>query len=109
MQVIPDDIDFSAYMDEPEQHNVRPASDWLQDTIDSFYTPTSAVPAPTMLWNKAKDKVQFRPGEVSLWAGVNGHGKSMFLSQVVLDLCYQAERVMVSLVRNEARSSRCTG
>jgi twinkle protein len=33
---------------------------------------------------------------VSLWAGINGHGKSMFLSQVVLDLCYQAERVMVA-------------
>lgn len=96
MQLIPDHIDFSAYMDEPEQHNVRPASDWLQDTIDSFYTPSTAAPAPTMLWHKTKSKVQFRPGEVSLWAGVNGHGKSMFLSQVELDLCYQAQRVMVA-------------
>jgi twinkle protein len=96
MQLIPDDIDFSAYMDEPEQHNIRPASDWLQDTIDAFYAPASSARVPTMLWKKTSGKVNFRPGEVSLYAGVNGHGKSMFLSQVELDLCYQAERVMVA-------------
>jgi twinkle protein len=96
MQLVRDDIDFSAYMEEPEQHNVRPASDWLQDTIDAFYQPADMTPIPTMLWQKTRDKVKFRPGEVSLWAGINGHGKSMFLSQVELDLCYQAERVMVA-------------
>ena len=96
MQLIPDDIDFAAYMNEPEQHNIRPASDWLQDTIDAFYAPPNSTPIPTMLWKKTNGKVKFRPGEVSLWAGVNGHGKSMFLSQVELDLCYQAERVMVA-------------
>lgn len=96
MHVIPDDIDFAAYMDEPEQHNVRPASDWLDDTIASFYAPADSTPVPTMLWQKTRNKVKFRPGEVSLWAGVNGHGKSMFVSQVELDLCYQAERVMVA-------------
>lgn len=96
MQLIPDDIDFAAYMDEQEAHAVRPASDWLQETIDAFYAPSDASAVPTMLWEKTREKVRFRPGEVSLWAGINGHGKSMFLSQVELDLCYQAERVMVA-------------
>lgn len=96
MQLIPDEIDFSQYMTEPEGHAVRPASEWLDDTIAQFY-PTGTEPrAPGMLWTKAGDRVKFRPGEVSLWAGVNGHGKSMFLSQVELDLIYQAERVMVA-------------
>lgn len=96
MQLIADTIDFAQYMQEPEQHNVRPASDWLQDTINDFHAPPDSTPMPTMLWDKTKEKVKFRPGEVSLWAGMNGHGKSMFLSQVVLDLCYQAQRVMVA-------------
>jgi twinkle protein len=96
MNLIPDNIDFSAYMEEPEQHDIRPASDWLQETIDAFYAPPDTTSAPTMLWKKTAGKVNFRKGEVSLWAGVNGHGKSMFLSQVSLDLCYQAERVMVA-------------
>lgn len=96
MHVIPDTIDFAAYMIEPEHHNVRPASDWLDETIESFYQTSHAPRVPGMLWQKTTDRVQFRPGEVSLWAGINGHGKSMFLSQVVLDLCYQAERVLVA-------------
>lgn len=96
MQLIPDDIDFSAYMEEPEQHNVRPASDWLDATIAAFYAPPDTAPVPGMLWQKTGTKVRFRAGEVSLWAGINGHGKSMFLSQVELDLCFQAERVMVA-------------
>jgi twinkle protein len=96
MQLIEDTIDFSAYMEDTQQHNVRPASDWLAETIDSFYLPSNTAPVPTMLWAKTKDKVKFRPGEVSVWAGVNGHGKSMFLSQVSLDLCWQSERVMIA-------------
>lgn len=96
MQLIADSIDFSAYMQDTEQHNVRPASDWLEETIAAFYNTDDGPRHPGMLWQKASDKIRFRPGEVSLWAGINGHGKSMFLSQVVLDLCYQAERVMVA-------------
>lgn len=96
MELIPDTIDFSSYMQEPEQHNVRPASDWLEETIAAFYAPVDSTPIPGMLWQKTAGLVKFRPGEVSIWAGINGHGKSMFLSQVELDLCYQAERVMVA-------------
>jgi twinkle protein len=96
MQLVTDDIDFSAYMQEQEVHAVRPASSWLEETIAEFHAPATGIRAPEMLWAKARERIRFRPGEVSLWAGVNGHGKSMFLSQVVLDLCYQAERVMVA-------------
>lgn len=96
MQLIPDDdIDFAAYMTETEHHNVRAASDWLHDVTNAFHAPDEGPRAPGMLWLKTVGKVAFRPGEVSLWAGVNGHGKSMVLSQVVLDLMYQAERCLV--------------
>lgn len=111
MQLIPDDINFAAYMEEPEEHRIIPASSVLEQTIALIYPPSDMPKFPTMLWDKAKDKVEFRPGEVSLWAGVNGHGKSMFLSQVGLDLCYQGERVMnasfeMSAPRQMQRMSR---
>jgi twinkle protein len=96
MELIPDTLDFSAYMQEPERHNVRPASDWLADTINSFHAPDEGGRVPHPLWQKTMHKIKFRPGEVSIWAGVNGHGKSMFLSQVALDLCYQGERCMIA-------------
>lgn len=96
MELVPDSIDFSAYMQEPEQHKIRPASSWLEETANLFYAPNEGGVLPGPLWEKVRDKVRFRPCEVSLWAGINGHGKSMFLSQVVLDLCYQAQRVLVA-------------
>jgi twinkle protein len=111
MNVIPDTIDFSDYMEETESHEVHPASHWLNDTINAFHSEEPELRSPTMLWQKTMDKVHFRPGEVSLWAGVNGHGKSMFLSQVTLDLCKQGQRVMVASfemkpVRQMQRMSR---
>lgn len=95
MELIRDTIDFNAYKEEPESHKVRAASDFLQATIDSFYAPASTNRPPFPLWTKANGKIAFRPGEVSLWAGINGHGKSMMLSQVSLDLLLQDERVLV--------------
>jgi twinkle protein len=111
MNIIPDTIDFSQYMEETESHAVHPASHWLQETIDAFHAPEHLIPAPTLLWGKTRGDIHFRPGEVSLWAGINGHGKSMFLSHMTLDLCVQRSRVMVASfemkpVRQMQRMSR---
>ena len=38
---------------------------------------------------------EFRHGEVTVWTGYNGHGKSLMLSQVELGLVDQGERFMV--------------
>lgn len=98
MNLIPDTLDFSQYMEETESHAVYPASHWIEQTIKAFYPPDDEpiFRPPTMLWDKTSGKIHFRPGEVSLWAGINGHGKSMFLSQVMLDLCKQKQRCMVA-------------
>lgn len=95
MELIRDDIDWNAYREEPESHKVRSASEFLSETIAAFYPLHDAVVAPKPLWDKANGKVAFRAGEVSLWAGINGHGKSMMLSQVSLDLMIQREKVLV--------------
>ncbi len=94
MQLIKDTIDFNAYREEPETHKVRPASDFLAETIAAFYPPAGAAVSPRPLWEKTNGKIAFRPGEVSLFCGANGHGKSMFLSQVEIDLMTQGERVL---------------
>lgn len=94
MELIKDDIDFAAYAEEPESHKVRPAGDFLQETIAAFYPPSDTQKPPRPLWDKADGKIAFRPGEVSLWAGINGHGKSMYLSQIELDLMAQGQKVL---------------
>ncbi|MFK0377833.1 toprim domain-containing protein [Pandoraea sp. NPDC090278] len=38
---------------------------------------------------------ELRPGEVTVWTGYNGHGKSLLLNQVLVGLMFQGERVCV--------------
>lgn len=38
---------------------------------------------------------EFRPGEVTVWTGINGHGKSLLLGQVMLGLMGQGDRACV--------------
>lgn len=57
---------------------------------------------PSMLMSKARG-LQFRPSEVTAWLGFNGHRKSMFTSQVAVELAMQKRRVlMVSLEMDPA-------
>ncbi|VVE31315.1 hypothetical protein PEP31012_03691 [Pandoraea eparura] len=97
MQVLKADvINLSDYMtDTAEWHKVRPASEWMNAVVDHFHRPPE-MPAVRLGWTKTWGKVDLRDGEVTLWAGVNGHGKSIITSQVALDLCTQGQKVCIA-------------
>ncbi|WP_205191558.1 toprim domain-containing protein [Burkholderia sp. LMG 13014] len=59
-----------------------PADDQAHDPYLSFC-------GMSQLW------FEFRQGEVTVWTGYNGHGKSLLLNQVLLGLMTQGERVCV--------------
>lgn len=91
-----DDIDFALYERETEvQQKIKPASTWIQELIDRLKNPVSAVHR-LMPWSKTHGLVQFRPGEVTLWGGANGNGKSLVTGMVALSLCAQGEKVAVA-------------
>lgn len=46
-------------------------------------------------WSKTA-AVRFLPAELSLWTGINGHGKSLFLNQMMLEAVAQGEKVFVA-------------
>jgi twinkle protein len=46
-------------------------------------------------FNTDGTKFALRNGEVSLWAGVNGHGKSFLTSQIALDLTAAGKKVLI--------------
>lgn len=61
-----------------------------------FYPQHSADAHPTLrLGVKDCEWFEFRPGELSVWTGYNGHGKSLLNNQVLLGLMDQGERVCV--------------
>ena len=88
----PDDIDFSLYEKETDaQQKVKPASDYVQELIDRIKSPVRPNHR-YMPWAKTYGLFQFRPGEVTVWGGANGNGKSMVTGFVALGLLSQGER-----------------
>jgi len=96
LHIIPDTIDFDAYLHETDaQTHVKPASVWMEALIERLRHPdqTKKVFLP---WERAHGVFNFRPGEVTLWAGQNGHGKTQVVSQVVLSLMGQGEKACIA-------------
>lgn len=91
-----DDIDFSLYESETEaKQKVKSASIWVQELIDRIKSPISQ-PRVVMPWRKTHNLIQFRPGEVTIWGGANGQGKSLVTGQVALSLCAQNAKVCIA-------------
>ena len=96
MKLIQDDIDLSAYMDTPDfRAKVRSAADFREATKLALRPPEQAERFPEILIPNAHDTIAFRPGEVTAWVGYNGHRKSMFTTQVALDMAVQEQRVLI--------------
>lgn len=97
LRLVPDDIDFGFYMRESEaEAKVKPASFWDDELIDEFTQHHGGIAYPRLPWHRLREHVAIRPGEVSLWFGFNGHGKSLILGQAITGLCAQGERACVS-------------
>lgn len=47
-------------------------------------------------WPKTHENIKLRPGEVSIWAGINGHGKSAVISNVIGNLVMDGARCCVA-------------
>lgn len=90
----PDDL--REYLQATEvQQRVVPASAFAAEVAREMFATNRPEPI-VMPWEMTHGKFAFRPGEVTLWAGINGHGKSMMLSQVVLSLCAQDQRCCIA-------------
>jgi twinkle protein len=90
-------IDFEAYMraNEADKANVKQASDYTAKLIDFFHGDNQQH-GKTLPWDKTHENFRFRLGEVTLWPGINGHGKSQVLGQVVNSLLSQNEKVCIA-------------
>lgn len=86
-QFIPDSIDLNDYIEPPEfAAKVRSALDFKHAVRQKLKPEQDRIKSPTMLLGKVADGIEFRSGELTAWVGYNGHRKSMFTSQVALDL-----------------------
>jgi twinkle protein len=103
MNLIDDSINFEAYLVEPDAKQlVKPASHW-RDEVKQSFRPTEKQAGVYLPWKKTRNQFRLRPGELTLWPGINGHGKSVLLSMVMLCAMAQGERVLVASMEMRPR------
>lgn len=72
-------IDFDQWQMLPSDvAKIRPADAWTSDVINHFHNPGDQI-GGLLPWSKTHHNIRIRPGELSIWAGVNGHGKALAL------------------------------
>lgn len=105
--LIPDSNNFDEYFEnhQVESAKVKPASDWAQAVVDRFYGQGVESNWVRTGFLKTEGKFDLRPGEVTLWAGINKHGKTTLLSQVMLQVMQADKKVcLMSLEMRPADS-----
>lgn len=90
------DIDLTDYYGEfPEKNQVIPGWAYSEAVVDYFHgnQQSRGICLP---WSKTHGKILLRPGEVSVWAGYNGSGKSLLVGQVMLSAMSQGDSVCIA-------------
>jgi twinkle protein len=74
---------------------LRSAFDFMTRVKALFWPAHGAPTYPLLQLDRQFEWFEFRPGELTVWTGFNGHGKSLMLSQVQLGLMSQGARFVV--------------
>lgn len=91
-----DDIDYSLYLRETDaKSKLFLVSDFLPD-LQEMLEAKERPKRVFLPWEKTQGNFDFRPGEVSIWAGQNGHGKSLVTAQIALSLVGQGQKVCMA-------------
>ncbi len=90
-------VDFEAYMASRTEDvaNIKPAADFHDALYEEFFG-AEEQRGRYLPWRKLDDFVRVRQGELTCWAGFNGHGKSMVVGEILLGLMQQGERAVVA-------------
>lgn len=91
----PEDIDVEKYLHATDITNkVREVGLIINELRTELSQPHREV-TQTMPWLKTEHSFRFRPGEVTLYAGSNGGGKSLITGQIALGLIKQNQKICI--------------
>ena len=90
------DIDVEKYLKNNDlSAQVKSANSWLDEIYQNYVDPEKTDDA-VMPWVKTHSDVKFRLGEVTVYAGSNGGGKSLVTGQIALGLVKQNLKVCIA-------------
>lgn len=79
-----------------DPQELKSAELFVDDVIAEFYPSDGLTKGIYLPWEKCRDKILLRRSELSIWAGINGHGKSQLIGQVILAAMQQGSRVCIA-------------
>lgn len=78
-----------------EPSDLKTPAAYLDDVYEMFSgTPIGHTGAP-LPWPAWQERVRLRPAELSIWTGINGHGKSDLLGNVLVNLIENEHRICI--------------
>jgi len=89
-----DDKDLLDFLGQQESQDIDWGSEHADDLADRVKNGRILTGA-TLPWANTHEFMRFGEGKVTIWAGMNGHKKSMMLGQIVMWMA-QTERVGIS-------------
>jgi twinkle protein len=92
----PDDINWEEYEKATAtSRKVREKSHYSEE-VRKYFEGSLIARGSHLPWDTLGLLVGLRPSEVSVWAGINGHGKSLLLGQCVLSLIQQGQKCLIA-------------
>jgi len=82
------DVDLISYIkkaDTEDIENLTAAETYHEKVVERIRGLSDEPEGMKLPWYTTHQQVRFREGEVSIWTGINGHGKSMLLDHVMVD------------------------
>ncbi len=90
-----EDINFEQYLKLTEAHmKVKDVSVFIDELKEDLANPV-VIKKVGMPWSKTINEFEFKSGEVTLYAGSNGGGKSLITGQIALSLIKQDQKVCI--------------
>lgn len=91
------DAEFESYASEQEFRGKAASISTFREGIKEQLRDGDICHGDSMPWSKTHNILGLRPGEVSIWAGINGHGKSQMLGQVLAWLAREKKVLIASM------------
>jgi len=75
---------------------LKTVADFRAKIMERFYPLDGSMPGYALPWDKTHNNIRLRAGELSLWSGINGHGKSQILGHCMLEVMKAGGKVCIA-------------
>jgi len=79
---------------DPEE--LRQLAEFHDEIMEEFYPKNEKQKGAFLPWSKTRDMVRLRLGDISVWAGINSHGKSVLLLNVIAGCVAQGNKACIA-------------